>query len=143
MGAGVRQGEAAATRTYVGHGTFQRPHDGRGMGMRSLCLALVALLLLACAATNSRGLTLPDARNRALRLERFLTRTQVESLLGLPDETAITPMGGAEGVARWTALQWTYVFVDGFSGTRDQLVVTLEESESGNQAWFVHSWNWY
>jgi hypothetical protein len=94
---------------------------------------------------NSRGLSLADAKDRALRLEMGMTRASVESLLGLPDETSIVPMGGADGVARWTGLQWTYRWELG-QYSKKRLIVTFQQiadAKPPDLEWYVNSWNWF
>jgi hypothetical protein len=96
--------------------------------------------------TTSRGLTLTDARDRALQLDEAMTREQVQALLGMPDETATASMGGAEGVARWTGLQWSYAWTTG-RNSKKRLVLTFQHptdatGESASE-WYLNSWSWF
>jgi hypothetical protein len=95
---------------------------------------------------NSHGLLLADARERALQMEELMTREQVQAVLGMPDETATASMGGAEGVARWTGLQWSYIWTTG-PYSQKRFVLTFQHPtgtapESANE-WYLNSWQWF
>jgi outer membrane protein assembly factor BamE (lipoprotein component of BamABCDE complex) len=88
------------------------------------------------------GLSLRDAKDKALKLAPGMTQDEVISLLGKPDETSAGTYG-TQTQNPWNGITWLYRWGNmNTLGDLYKLKVLSITFEKGSNAWIINNWHW-